>query len=50
MIGREAADAGSENHCAVGAVQAACLGIVTLGTLLYTVSKSRIRTHTVPDF
>lgn len=29
----------------VGGVQAIALGIITLGTLLYTVNKSRIRTH-----
>ena len=31
----------------VGAVQAACLGVITLGTLVYTISKSRISTHKV---
>lgn len=31
----------------VGAVQAACLAIVTLGTLLYTLKKESIRTHRV---
>ncbi len=36
-----------ENQNRVGAVQAACLGIITLGTLVYTVNKSRIRTHKV---
>ena len=29
----------------VGAVQAICLGIITVGTLLYTLMRSRIRTH-----
>ena len=29
----------------VGGVQAVALGIITLGTLLYTINKSRIRTH-----
>ena len=29
----------------VGGVQAVALGIITLGTLLYTVNKSRIKTH-----
>ena len=29
----------------VGGVQAVALGIITLGTLVYTVNKSRIRTH-----
>lgn len=36
-----------ENQNAVGAVQAACLALVTLGTFLYTVNKSRIRSHKV---
>ena len=31
----------------VGAVQAACLGIITLGTLAYTLNKSRIPTHKI---
>lgn len=31
----------------VGAVQAACLGVITLGTLAYTLNKSRIPTHKV---
>ncbi len=31
----------------VGAVQAACLALVTAATLVYTVYKSRIRTHSV---
>ena len=31
----------------VGAVQAACLGVITLGTLVYTINKSRISTHKV---
>ena len=35
----------SENPDRVGAVQASCLLIVTLGTLLYTIFKSKIRTH-----
>lgn len=30
---------------AVGGVQAVALGIITLGTLVYTIRKSRIRTH-----
>ena len=34
-----------ENQNQVGAVQAACLGVITLGTLLYTVKKDRIRTY-----
>lgn len=36
-----------ENPNTVGAVQAACLAVVTLGTLVYTVCKSRIPTHRV---
>lgn len=36
-----------ENQSMVGAVQAGCLGAITLGTLVYTVNKSRIRTHKV---
>lgn len=32
---------------AVGAVQAACLAVITLATLLYTMFKDRIRTHQV---
>ena len=35
---------------AVGAVQAACLAMVTAGTLLYTVNKSRISTHRIQNF
>lgn len=34
---------------AVGAVQAICLAAVTLGTLLYTVNKGRIRTYSVQN-
>ena len=33
----------------VGAVQAICLAAVTLGTLLYTVNKDRIQTHSVQN-
>lgn len=33
-----------ENPNTVGAVQAACLGVLTLGTLVYTLYKGRIRT------
>ena len=33
----------------VGGVQAIALGIITLGTLLYTVNKSRIRTHSASN-
>lgn len=36
-----------ENQSMVGAVQAACLGVVTLGTLGYTVNKDRISTHKI---
>ena len=35
----------SDDPDRVGAVQAACLLVVTLGTLVYTLFKSRIRTH-----
>ena len=31
----------------VGAVQAVCLGVITLGTLAYTLNKSRIPTHKI---
>ncbi len=37
----------SANPDRVGAVQAACLLVVTLGTLLYTIFKSRIKTHRI---
>ncbi len=33
----------------VGAVQAICLAVVTLGTLLYTVNKGRIHTYSVQN-
>lgn len=36
-----------ENQEAVGKVQAACLLLLTFGTLLYTVNKKRIRTRTM---
>ena len=36
-----------ENQNTVGAVQAFCLMLITLGTLLYTVNKKKIRTHKV---
>lgn len=36
-----------ENQGRVGAVQAACLGVITLGTLVYTVNKSRVVTHKI---
>lgn len=35
----------SVNPNTVGAIQAACLALVTIGTLLYTVFKSRIKTY-----
>ncbi len=38
-----------ENQNAVGAVQAGCLALVTLGTFLYTLYKSRIRSHRVEN-
>lgn len=34
----------------IGAIQAICLLIVTLGTLLYTLKKSQIHTYTVTNF
>ena len=37
----------SANPDRVGAVQASCLLLVTLGTLLYTIFKSRIKTHNI---
>ncbi len=36
-----------ENQSMVGAIQAACLVLVTLGTLVYTLKKSSIKTHNV---
>lgn len=36
-----------QNH--VGAIQATCLLVLTLGTLIYTLYKSRIRTHHVTN-
>ena len=36
-----------DNANTVGAVQASCLLVITLGTLLYTLRKDRIRTHRV---
>lgn len=38
-----------ENPNTVGAVQAGCLALITLGTLVYTVNKSKIKTHCVTD-
>ena len=37
----------SDNPNRVGAVQAACLAVITVGTLLYTLNKARIPTHRV---
>lgn len=37
----------SSNPSAVGGVQAACLAVITIGTLVYTLYKSRITTHKV---
>ena len=34
-----------DNQNTVGAVQAVCLALITLGTLIYTVNKNRIRTR-----
>lgn len=39
----------SSNPNKVGAIQAICLLIVTLGTLLYTIFKSRIRTYNLEN-
>ena len=36
-----------DNQNTVGAVQAACLAVITLGTLLYTINKKKIPTHHV---
>ncbi len=38
-----------ENQNTVGAVQAACLAVITVGTLLYTLYKKRIPTHRVTN-
>ena len=37
------------NPNTVGAVQAGCLAVITLGTLLYTINKTKIPTHTVSN-
>lgn len=37
------------NPNTVGAVQAGCLAVITLGTLLYTINKAKIPTHTVSN-
>lgn len=36
-----------EDPDTVGAVQAACLAVITIGTLIYTLKKSKIKTHRV---
>lgn len=36
-----------ENQNSVGGVQAACLGVITIGTLFYTLYKSKINTYNV---
>ena len=36
-----------ENQNTVGAVQAVCLAVITLGTLIYTVNKNRIRAQKI---
>lgn len=38
-----------ENQNTVGAVQAACLAVITVGTLLYTINKSKIKTYHVTN-
>lgn len=38
-----------ENPNTVGAVQAGCLAIITLGTLVYTINKSKIKTYCVTN-
>ena len=37
------------NQNTVGAVQAVCLAVITLGTLIYTVNKNRIRTKEIQN-
>ena len=39
----------SSDPTAISAIQAACLVIITLGTLIYTIYKSRITTHHVTN-
>ncbi len=34
-----------DNDAAVGTVQAVCLALMTIGTLIYTLNRSRIKTH-----
>lgn len=36
-----------ENQNTVGAVQSVCLALITLATLIYTVNRARIKTHSV---
>lgn len=38
-----------ENQNTVGAVQAVCLAAITLGTLIYTVNKNRVRTREIQN-
>ena len=38
-----------ENANTVGSVQAVCLALVTLGTFIYTLNKSKIKTHQVTN-
>ena len=38
-----------ENQNAVGSVQAGCLALITVGTLVYTLFKEKIRTHNVEN-
>ena len=38
-----------ENQNLVGSIQSACLLIITVGTLLYTIFKSNIKTHTIEN-
>lgn len=38
-----------ENQNRVGAVQAACLAVITLGTFLYTIWKAKIKTHKITN-
>ncbi len=43
----DAVKSASANPDSVGAVQAAALFVLTLGTIIYTLNKSRIRTHSI---
>lgn len=52
IIGKQmfsAVSAMFENRNAVGSVQAFCLMLITLGTLIYTVNKSKIHTHEIKN-